>query len=159
VKRRIALMLTGIVGLVIAMPPQAGFTQSDPFIGRWQLNLAKSQFSPGPPPRSGTVDVQAEAQNLKVTLTGIGADGNPINTMAILDFDGIVHPATGNSFDARADTRVDANTVITSRIKAGKLAQTQTDTVSRDSKTLTITTIGVDRNGRPTTSIAVFDKQ
>jgi hypothetical protein len=158
VKRRIALMLTGVVGLAIAVLPQAGFTQSDPFVGTWLLNLAKSKFSPGPPPGSGTVDIQAEGQNLKVTFTG--TDGNPINTVAILVFDGVVHPAPGHpNFDARADMRVDANTVITSRIKAGKLVQTQTDTVSLDSRTLTITTIGIDRNGRPTTSIVIAEKQ
>jgi hypothetical protein len=160
VKQRIALVLTGVVGLAIAVLPPAGFTQSDLFVGTWQLNLAKSKFSPGPPPRSGTVDIQAEGQNLKVTFIGTGTDGNPINTVAILVFDGVVHPAPGHpNFDARADMRVDANTVITSRIKAGKLVQTQTDTVSLDSKRLTITTIGIDRSGRPTTSIVVAEKQ
>jgi hypothetical protein len=160
VKRRIALMLTGVVGLAIVVLPQAGFTQSDPFVGTWLLNLARSKFSPGPPPGSGTVDIQAEGQNLKVTFTGTGTDGNPINTVTILVFDEVVHPAPGHpNFDARADMRVDANTVITSRIKAGKLVQTQTDTISLDSRTLTITTIGIDRNGRPTTSIVIAEKQ
>ena len=33
-------------GLVIA--------QSDPFVGTWKLNLAKSKFNPGPAPKSQT---------------------------------------------------------------------------------------------------------
>ena len=32
--------------------PQIGFAQSDPLVGIWQLNLAKSKYSPGPPPKS-----------------------------------------------------------------------------------------------------------
>jgi len=161
-KRRTALILTGmtLLGLAIASFPQVAFAQSSPMIGTWQLNLSKSKYSPGPPPRSGTLNIQADGQNQKVALTNTGADGNPTSITFTLVFDGIAHPVTGNpNFDANADTRVDAYTVIRTRTKAGKLVQTQTVVVSQDGKTLTATTIGIDANGRPINTIAVADKQ
>jgi hypothetical protein len=161
--RRTTLMLTGMAlfGLATVVSPQPGFAQSDPFLGTWQLNIAKSKFTPWPPPRSQTLAFQAEGQNHKVVITGTNADGSPINNMITLVYDGTSHPQPGggNGFDADADGRVDAHTVIRSRTKAGKLVATQTGTVSPDDKTLTITTTGPDANGRAVNNIAVYDKQ
>jgi hypothetical protein len=54
--RRSTCMLTAMTLLVLAIVtfPHPGFAQSDRFVGTWQLNLAKSKFTPGPPPKSGT---------------------------------------------------------------------------------------------------------
>jgi hypothetical protein len=80
--RRTLLVLTGMSLLVLAISalPQPGFAQSDPLLGTWQLNLTKSKYSPGLAPRSRTVNIiQVEGQNLKFTVTGTDANGNPIN--------------------------------------------------------------------------------
>jgi hypothetical protein len=81
--RRTTFMLTGmtLLGLAIAALPQLGFAQSDPWVGMWQLNLAKSKYSPGPPPKSGTVNIQGEGQNHKLTAVGINAEGNPTSAV------------------------------------------------------------------------------
>jgi hypothetical protein len=49
-KRRTMIILTGVLGLAVAASPQLGFAQSVPWLGTWQLNLAKSKYDPGPPP-------------------------------------------------------------------------------------------------------------
>jgi hypothetical protein len=164
-KRLTVLVLTGptLLSLAFAAFPQASFAQSNPFVGTWQLNLAKSKFSPGPPPRSQTVDVQAvdvqvEGQGLKVTTNGVGAEGNPTGIAFALVFDGIPHPTGNPNFDAGTAARLDAYTLITSRSKAGKLVSIQTVVVSPDGKTLTITTTGPYANG-PINNIQVYDKQ
>jgi hypothetical protein len=47
--RSTRFVLTGtLFGLAIAIFPPPTLAQSDPFIGKWQLNLAKSKFTPGP---------------------------------------------------------------------------------------------------------------
>jgi hypothetical protein len=66
--RRTTLMLIGVTGLIIATLPQLGFAQSDPLTGLWQINLAKTQFSPGPGPKSQTLNIQGEGQNRKATV-------------------------------------------------------------------------------------------
>jgi hypothetical protein len=75
--RRNTLMLTGItvMGLIVALTP-GGFAQSDPLAGLWQLNLAKSEYRPGPPPKSQTVYIQGDGQNRKVAGVGISGAGN-----------------------------------------------------------------------------------
>ena len=48
---------------------------SDPRIGAWKLNVAKSKYSPGPAPRSFTVKVEASGQGEKATTEGVNAEG------------------------------------------------------------------------------------
>jgi hypothetical protein len=146
--------------LVACALPQASFAQSDPFIGTWQLNLAKSEFSPGPGPKTQTAKVEPDGQGQKVTVTGVNAQGNPTNIVFTTIFDGMSHPSNPNpNFDANAAARIDAHTLVNSRTKGGKLVGTQTVTVSSDGKMLTATTVLIGANGQPTNNIAVFDKQ
>ena len=135
---RSILILTGLalLGVAFGAMPEAGFAQSDPFLGTWQLNLSKSKFSPGPPQRSATANIQADGQNLKATFTGTGANENPGNFVVTYVPDGMPHPPTTPSpdFDAVADTRVDAYTWISRDTKAGNLVATVTAVVSPDGK-------------------------
>jgi hypothetical protein len=159
IMNRRTLTTMTLLGLAIAVIPQIGFAQSDPWLGTWQLNLAKSKYSPGPPPRSQTVNLQGDGQNHRVTETGIDAAGKPTSAAFTRIFDGMPHPGVTPNFDAASFTRVDDHTVIISRTKAGKLVQTVTNVVSQDGKSNTITTIGTDANGRPINNITVYDKQ
>jgi hypothetical protein len=134
--------------------PQLGFAQSSPLIGTWKLNLDKSKNSPGPPPRSNTLNLTQDGQNIRDTNQGTDAQGNPTGGVLTINFDGQPHPSTGfPNFDAVALTRLDAYTFIFARLKAGKLVATGTDVVSQDGKTMTITSTGIDANGRPLASL------
>jgi hypothetical protein len=155
----IALALLAV--LFATALPRIGFAQSDPLLGMWQLNLAKSKYSPGPSPKSGTIYVRGEGQNRKATAVGIDAAGNP-TAILLPEYipDGKPHPVTGApAYDASVWTRVDAYTLNVSRTKAGKIVQTVSNVVTPDGKTLTLTTTGTDENGRQFNNIAVYDKQ
>jgi hypothetical protein len=150
-----------LLGLAVAtVLPQIAFAQTDPFLGTWQLNLAKSKYSPGPPPRSDTANVQGEGQNHKLTFTEIDAAGNRHSVVITWIYDGMPHPANFDAnFDAQAHTRADAYTLISSRTKAGKLVGTNTVVVSPDGKTLTGTNMFLDATGKLKYNITVWDKQ
>ena len=116
-----AFMLAAVAlfGLAVPALPSVAFAQSDPFLGTWQLNLAKSRYSPGPPPKGETVNVQAEGQGLKATITGVNAEGNPFNYAYRPVFDGLSHPMENDpNQDAYAATRVDAYIQIFSDTKS-----------------------------------------
>jgi hypothetical protein len=160
--RRMTLALTGmtLLGLTIAAFPQVSFARSDPWIGTWQLNLAKSKYSPGPPPKSQTVYTEAEGQNHKLTVVGINAAGNPIKGTRTWIYDGMprAEPSLLNA-DASAYTRIDAYTVSISHTKAGKLVGTETVVISSDGKIITVTNTGTNANGQQFSDIRVYDKQ
>jgi hypothetical protein len=70
------------------------------------------------------------------------------------------YPITGlPNYDAIALTRVDANTVKSTQKRAGKAVGTTTRTVSKDGKTMTLTSKGTSAKGTPYDDVLVFDKQ
>jgi len=156
--RHTALAIATLLGLVVAAP-QTGLAQSLPPVGTWKLNIAKSTFV-GPPPRSQTVDVQAEGQVLRLTIENIDAQGNSAKAV-IVDFnDGKFHPVTGvAAYDAQAEKVVTDSTKWTIRTKAGKVVQTLIGEMSADGKTWTTTIGGVTPNGQPVNVVFVREKQ
>ena len=74
VARRVVISILAAFVLAVAFP-QAGFAQSDPKIGTWKLNLARSTFTPGPAPRSATLNFQGAGANLTNTSESINAQG------------------------------------------------------------------------------------
>src|SRR5215467_10078612 len=91
-------LLTGITLFGVAftaLPGAMSFAQSDPFVGMWQLNLAKSKYRLGPPPRSQSLNVQGEGRNRKATLAGFDAAGYPFTQVYMFLHDSRPHPVTG----------------------------------------------------------------
>ena len=146
---------------VLALLTGAAFAQSDPQVGVWKLNVAKSKYSPGPAPKSATTRIEAAGAGAKVTVDQEIADGTKRHWTFTANYDGKDSPVTGNNPDADtvARTRIDASTVQTVSKKAGKVTTTQTSAVSSDGKTRTVTTKGVNASGQQVNNVAVYERQ
>jgi hypothetical protein len=153
---------TLIVLCMLATSAPVALAQDDTHVGVWQLNLAKSSFNPGPPPKRQTLWYKAEAGQLTALLQGLDAEGRPINpdvgNLAIY-FDGKDHPTMRPGYDSSVWTRLSPRKYVVYRKKNGKVVLTSTNVVSDDGKTMTITTTGTDENGRPVNNITVYDRQ
>jgi hypothetical protein len=139
----------------------SAFAQSDPQVGLWRLNVAKSKYSPGPAPKSATTIIEAVGAGTKVTVDQVMPDGTKRHWEFTANYDGKDSPVTGNNpdVDMVARTRIDANTVQTVSKKGGKVTTTQTSAVSSDGKTRTVTTKGVNASGQQVNNVAVYEKQ
>src|SRR3989449_5876907 len=106
----VALALGVVLGADIAnLSAQA----SDPRIGTWKLNAAKSKYSPGPAPQSLTVRVEPSGQGEKVTAEFVNADGTRTTTQYTANFDGKDYPLTGSRIaDTVSLKRIDARTTV-----------------------------------------------
>lgn len=159
VARRVAISILAASALAAALP-HAGFAQTDPMIGTWKLNLARSTYTAGPAPRSVTVTYQGAGATLTATSETIDAQGRPIRIVVMRIYDGQPHPSTGSpDYDASAFTRVDASTVIVARMKAGKLVGVATQVLSQDGRTLTSTNRGGGAAGQQLNNVTVTEKQ
>ena len=133
---------------------------SDPRIGTWKLNGAKSKYSPGPAPQSLTVKVESAGLGEEVTAEFVNADGTRTTTQYTATFDGKDYPLTGSQIaDTVSLKRIDARTTERTDKKGDKVAQTLKRVVSQDGKTMTVTTKGTNAQGQAVNNVAVFDKQ
>jgi hypothetical protein len=149
-----------LLGMLAAIRSDTAVAQGDPHIGTWVLNVAKSKYNPGPAPKAQTSVYAAAGDGFKVSTSGIGADVKPTMTGFTAMFDGKDHPVTGNpDWDAIMAKRVDSHTVEFTRKKGGKVVQTATSAVSKDGKTRTVTTSGVNAQGQKISTVAVYEKK
>ena len=124
-----------LIGVAIAAA--LAFGAENNFLGTWKLNLEKSKYNPGPPPKSLTEIIEAAEGGMKVTGTGEGPDGTPIDSIAI--------------------KQVDANTHTFTTKKDGKVFSRGQAKISGN--TLTITSQGTDAKGKSFNSTAVYDRE
>jgi hypothetical protein len=147
---------------VVAVLVSTTSAQIDTRVGTWELNLAMSTFSPGPPPKRQTLTFQTAGPHWTALLQGIDASGKPINpdmNNLMISFDGRDHPTSTLDYDTTAWKRVSANTYEVIRKKAGKVVLTSTNVLSKDGRTMTITTKGHNAAGQAINNIRVYDKQ
>jgi hypothetical protein len=144
---------------LVAMVGAAALAQStDPQIGTWTLNAAKSK---GTMFKGGTVTVEPAGQGWKTSVDLVSQDGTPSKWSFTAQPDGKDNPITGdNPFgNTLSMTRVDARTVKTTIKQDGKVTVTQTVTVSEDGKTRTITSKGTSLKGQAIDSMTHYERQ
>ena len=133
--------------------------QSNPFIGTWKLNPAKSKFTSGTPPKEETFTVEMVGDQDQVTVTRTNADGSPVSLKYEAPDKGGVGKFLEGPYDGVSAKRINDNTVETSYMKGGKEMLHIHSVVSRDGKTMTNTTKGTDAQGKPVSRVAVWEKQ
>jgi hypothetical protein len=132
---------------------------SDPNMGTWKLNEAKSKFAPMVP-KNNTVVYEAAGDNVKVTVDGTDGEGKPTHNEWTGKFDGKDYPLTGDpSADTRSYKKVDDRTTQLTNKKAGKVTTAGRIVVSADGKSRTVSVSGTDPNGKKIKYSAVYDKQ
>ena len=128
--------------------------------GTWQLNVAKSKFEPGPPLKSQTRTIKTEGDKQTQTIETVAADGKSTRSRSTYSMDGKDYPITGSAeFDSLAAKKVDESTIDATLKRAGKAVATTSRTLSKDKKTMTVTTKGTNRAGQAMNNVLVFDRQ
>jgi hypothetical protein len=152
-----------LVGTVLAFGATAvssAAAASDPVVGTWVLNVAKSKFNPGPAPKSQTRTYAATADGLDMTVTGTNADGSAVSQKSSFKYDGKDYAISGAAdFDTLSLTKIDDYTVESVQKKAGKAIGKTTRTVSKDGKVLTLTSKGHAASGGMYDNVMVFDRK
>jgi hypothetical protein len=151
---RWALLVVATGPAVAAAPP------AHPEVGTWKLNLAKSVWAPGPAPRSQFRIYSESAQGMTLTLRTTAADGKQTTTTATFKEDGTPAAVSGNpEYDIVSAKRLDALTVQSILMTAGKTVGIAVRAVSKDGKTLTFAQKGTNANGVMYDSVVVYDRQ
>ena len=132
---------------------------TNPHMGTWKLNEAKSKIAAGAT-KNHTVVYEAAGDDIKVTVDGTGGDGNATHNEWTGKFDGKYYPVTGDAIsDERSYKVVNNHTMLLSGKKGGKVSLTGRIVVSANGKMRTVTTSGTDAKGKRFKTVGVYDKQ
>jgi hypothetical protein len=148
-----------VVVAVVAVFATPSFAQNP--VGVWKVNLAKSKYSPGPAPKSGTITTTAVAGgSFKTVNETVPATGAPTKSEVTYKFDGKDNKAIGNAnADMQSYTRVDdRHWTVVSKLK-GKVTLTSKIELAADGKSRTTTQTGTDAQGKTVNNVIVYEKQ
>jgi hypothetical protein len=149
---RIGVLLLLAAGIASA----AGY---DAFIGTWKINEGKSKAVAGMA-KNSTVVTAVDGDNMKVTIDGTDAKGQPYHSDWTGKFDGKDYALTGDpANDMRSYKVIDDHTLMTISKKGGKEVISARIVMSGDGKTRTVTASGTNTSGAKITSTTIYDKQ
>jgi hypothetical protein len=148
-----------MVGVIFFAAIAVSAQGTDPRLGSWHVNVAKSKYSPGPAPKSQTLKVEASGKGEKVTSEIVSASGEKTVTEYAAEFDGKPHPLKGSpTADMVTLKRIDSHTTERVDSKGGKTVMTYHRVVSKDGKTMTVSSKGTNAQGQAVDNMIVFEK-
>jgi hypothetical protein len=133
---------------------------ADNFTGTWKLNLQKSQYDPGPPPRSLTSHVEIMGDTANFTFDGYDGNGKAIAPGEItIKLDGKDYSIEGDpARDTIAMKKIDDYTMEETNKKGGKVTTITRTVYAKDGKSRTATTTGTTPDGQKVNNVAFFDR-
>ena len=138
------------------------FGADQPFAGTWKLNVAKSKFAKGHEYKDLTVNAKYEGDTAMVTAKGMDGAGKAISVKYSVPVAGgpVTYtegaPAAGATVVSK---RVDAHTVEQTTTMDGKPVVSFRSVVSANGKTLSQTRTYLDKSGKSSKSVLVYDHQ
>jgi hypothetical protein len=148
-----ALLLAPVLACTEVRPP-------DPLVGTWSLNIQRSKFRPGLPPKSMTVTCDQTATGLHTVSVVVLRDGTSSRSEYTAAYDGKDYPITGVAKVETVSLR-QIDTLISERIDkhAGERVQSYTRQVYADGRTMIVTQKGTDAMGSIVDHEMVFEKK
>jgi hypothetical protein len=153
-----SLFLVGV--LTIGIASTASGANTDPIVGTWKLDVAKSTFAGIPALKSQIRTYSQSAGTLTLKMKTVTAAGKETTTQSTYHLNGKDYPSMGNlDFDSLSGVQIDANTAEFTLKRAGKPIGKIRRQVSKDGQTLTINYVLTNADGVQTSAVTVFDKQ
>lgn len=158
---KISMMMAGAALVLVSGLALAADATPSPFIGTWNLNVAKSKFEGTPAVKSYSITITdaggGKLRNAGQWVDGDGSKGQAEYTAAA---DGKPVPVTGYpNADSIVVKKTGARSTHMSMMKGGKEVEWGRYTVSKDGKTLRGTEGGVDEKGTKYKWTELFEKQ
>jgi hypothetical protein len=132
---------------------------SNPSVGTWHLNVSKSSYKPGPPPRSAVLTVDYMADTRSSVLETVTADGQTVRSAYAAKEDGKDYPYTGPNADTVSLRRTSPNTIERTDKRSGQVVMLVVVRLSTDGRTLTVTQKGVTGPGDMLSNTMVYEKR
>ena len=152
------LIVLTAIALVLPLAVHAQ-RQSDPVLGTWTLNVAKSKYDPGPAPKSSTSTSWTFAPTPNGIQLDVTANGET-HTSSVFKLDGKPYPMRGGSaIDAHALRRASRLQIKSDLMRRGQIVGHATILVSKNLKTMTVENSYTTPTGQSAHNVMVFDRQ
>ncbi len=142
---------------IVAQSPAPG----DPrVLGTWNLDVARSKFTPGPTPTSQIRTYEPHDSGYRATIKTTYAARKPTFVEYVANYDALEYPVSGSpDYDTIRLKKVDSSTSEAILGHAGRVFATTRRVVSEDGQTMTITFHADELQGTRIHNVMVFTRQ
>ena len=148
--------LCAVALVPIAVSALFAQTSAESWAGTWILNLSKSTYELGAPPKSAVSRLEPSADGWwKGSQDSVDVAGKPAHVETTFKFDGKDYPVDGAANTTWAFTRIDGHTYDLIAKRDGIITATARTVVSADGKTRTTTTTA---QGQTLKNVAVYER-
>jgi hypothetical protein len=152
-RRTLLVLLAGLAWSAVLA------AQSDPFLGIWDINLAKSSITRGAPPKFETVVNVAETGGFR-SLLAVVTDRSTSVEIHHYNFDGEFHQTEAADPRELSFKRIDRRTIVSDTRRNGQITVTRRFELAQDGKTMTVTASGTTGGGQKyTNDTRIYDKK
>ena len=151
-----------VFSTLIALPVPANgqgktnVSVEDPLLGTWHLDVSRSKYKPGPPPKSQTRTYEVHRFGIRATVRTVHADGRSTTVQSVYDYDKQEHPVTGSEeVDAIVVTRINAYTHEATLSHGSREIGAFRRIISKDGKQMTVT---LKRRSPEADNVEVYEK-
>lgn len=153
--------MLGVKLLFLAATAAAALGAPDPFVGRWKMNPAKSNYVMGAAPREQIATMTVADGDLHVLVNAITSDGIKTVVSYSVPYDGGVGKmdlTSSPAYDGITGKHIGPREREISRLKSGKTVFTAHSTITPDGKTMSVFSKGVSPVGRPVEAKVIYDR-
>ena len=147
--------------LLMAILASSAMGSSDPFAGKWILDVQKSKYPAGACPKSMVIEMEATDRGVRYRSDATYANGGKVHSEYAADYGGnqaIVIGTRGMMLPVTL-RRIDSRTVVATYTKEMIVVATSRRVVSEDGRVMTITTASKNAAGKTATTVGVYEKQ
>jgi hypothetical protein len=154
------MRMIGIV-ILVAMAATSATASTDPFVGKWKLDVWKSTYPPGSCPRSMIIEMRAAERGIRYQSDAIYKNGSEMHAQYTAGYDGkqaMVLSAHGMLLPVSLK-RIDSRTVVASYMRGLQVVAISRRVVSADGKQMTITTTSRQKTRESVRTIGIYIKE
>jgi hypothetical protein len=147
-----------IIGLSLIATRATAST--DPFLGKWKLNVRRSVYPAGACPQQMTIEMTTTARGVHYHSNTTYANGTTTQAQYVADYNGKQAAVMGDrGFLLPVSLRrMDSRTVVASYMRGMQLIATSRRVISPDGRRMTITTQSRPSSGKWVTSVGLYER-
>ena len=151
---------TALILFAVTLLLSAAAAATDPFTGKWILNVGKSKYPPNTCPKKMVIEMEPTEKGIRYRSDTTYANGNSTYSQYTADYNGkqvIVMGSRGMMYPVFLK-RIDARTVVASYTKGLQVVATSRRVVSKNGRVMTVTTTSKGDDGKSVTNVGVYEK-
>ena len=149
-----------IFALAVLVSPALVHASSDPFVGRWTLDVRSSVYPAGTYPKSMTIEMKEVGDGVTYQSATTYGNGLSMHAEYTASYDGrqaMVRTERGFLLPVSLK-RIDTRTVEARYLRGFQVVATSRRVVSADGRTMRITTISKDATGRTVKTVGSYKR-